>query len=105
MLRLLVAAGCGDDPAHIHERCLRGHSMKERGELDEADVYGALKAAVAVFDDHLEKISGRSVGLESSTHGTSVQRIAWFKRGMEGGQVSSFNTLLVVVTSRERVRI
>ncbi|ADV83236.1 protein of unknown function zinc metallopeptidase [Terriglobus saanensis SP1PR4] len=69
-----------------------GHSMKERGKLDEADVDDALKAAAAVGDDHLQKMSGRSVSPESFTHGTSAQRIAWFKRGMESGQVSSCKT-------------
>jgi uncharacterized protein len=69
-----------------------GHSMKERGKLDEADVDDALKAAAAVGDDHLQKMSGRSVSPESFTHGTSAQRIAWFKRGMDTGLVSSCNT-------------
>ncbi len=69
-----------------------GHSMQARGKLDEADVPDALKAAAAVGDDHLQKMSGRTVSPESFTHGSSAQRIAWFKRGMESGDVSSCNT-------------
>ena len=69
-----------------------GHSMQARGKLDEADVPDALKAAAAVGDDHLQRMSGRTVSPESFTHGSSAQRIAWFKRGMESGDVSSCNT-------------
>lgn len=69
-----------------------GHSAAQRGKLDPGDVEDALKAAAAVGDDHLQKMSGRAVSPESFTHGTSAQRIAWFKRGMETGEVSACNT-------------
>lgn len=60
--------------------------------IDSSDVEGALKAAAAVGDDHLQKMSGRAVSPESFTHGSSAQRIAWFKRGMQSGLVSACNT-------------
>lgn len=60
--------------------------------IDNKDVEGALKAASAVGDDHLQQMSGQAVSPESFTHGTSAQRIAWFKRGMQTGQVSSCDT-------------
>jgi uncharacterized protein len=37
-------------------------------------------------------MTGRAVSPESWTHGSSAQRTAWFKRGLEGGQVSSCPT-------------
>jgi len=69
-----------------------GYSMQQRGKLNEADVDDALKAASAVGDDHLQKMSGRTVSPDSFTHGSSAERIAWFKRGMQSGQVSACNT-------------
>jgi predicted metalloprotease len=69
-----------------------GHSTEERNIIHEDDVAAALKAAAAVGDDHLEKMSGRAVSPESWTHGASAQRTEWFKRGLEGGQVSSCPT-------------
>ncbi|MGA8086632.1 MAG: neutral zinc metallopeptidase [Terracidiphilus sp.] len=43
-------------------------------------------------DDHVQRMSGRAVSPESWTHRSSAQRTAWFKRGLEGGEVSSFPT-------------
>jgi predicted metalloprotease len=68
------------------------HSTQQRNIVHEDDVEDALKAAAAVGDDHLQKMSGRSISPESFTHGSSAQRIAWFKRGMQTGEVSSCNT-------------
>jgi predicted metalloprotease len=69
-----------------------GHSTEQRNIVHEDDVAGALKAAAAVGDDHLQRMSGRAVSPESWTHGSSAQRTEWFKRGLEGGQVSSCPT-------------
>jgi predicted metalloprotease len=69
-----------------------GHSTEQRNIVHENDVESALKAAAAVGDDHLQKMSGRAVSPESFTHGSSAQRTEWFKRGLEGGQVSSCPT-------------
>lgn len=69
-----------------------GHSTEQRNIVHESDVAAALKAAAAVGDDHLQRMSGRAVSPESWTHGSSAQRTQWFKRGLEGGQVSSCPT-------------
>jgi uncharacterized protein len=69
-----------------------GHSTEQRNIVHEDDVEGALRAAAAVGDAHLERMSGRAVSPESWTHGSSAQRTEWFKRGLEGGQVSSCPT-------------
>ena len=69
-----------------------GHSTEQRGLVKEADVEGALKAAAAVGDDHLQRMSGRAVSPESWTHGSSAQRVMWFKRGLETGDAGACNT-------------
>jgi predicted metalloprotease len=69
-----------------------GHSTQQRNIVHEDDVAAALRAAAAVGDDHLQRMSGRAVSPESWTHGSSAQRTEWFKRGLEGGQVSSCPT-------------
>ena len=69
-----------------------GHSTEQRNMVHPDDVAGAMKAAAAVGDDHLQKMSGRAESPESWTHGSSAQRTEWFNRGLQGGQVSSCPT-------------
>ncbi len=68
------------------------HSTEQRKMVHESDVEGALKAAAAVGDDHLQRMSGRAVSPESFTHGTSAQRQSWFRRGMQSGDPGACNT-------------
>lgn len=68
------------------------HSTEQRNIVHPDDIAGALKAAAAVGDDHLQKMSGRAVSPESFTHGTSAQRQFWFKRGLDGGTIDSCKT-------------
>ena len=69
-----------------------GHSTEQRGIVHPDDVQGALSAAAAVGDDHLEKMSGRAVSPESWTHGSSAEREQWFNSGLNGGTVQSCQT-------------
>lgn len=69
-----------------------GHSTEQRNIVHEDDVEGALKAAAAVGDDHLQKMSGRAESPESWTHGSSAQRTEWFQRGLQGGDVNGCTT-------------
>lgn len=69
-----------------------GHSTEQRNIVHPDDVAGALRAAAAVGDDHLQRMSGRAVSPESWTHGSSAQREHWFRQGLEGGQVSNCTT-------------
>jgi predicted metalloprotease len=68
------------------------HSTDERKLLESGDVESALGAAAAVGDDRLQKQATGHVSPESFTHGSSEQRMMWFKRGMSGGNVSACNT-------------
>jgi predicted metalloprotease len=65
------------------------HSTEQRRIVNKADIAGALKAAAAVGDDHLQRMSGRAISPESWTHGSSAERKQWFTRGLEGGTIQS----------------
>jgi predicted metalloprotease len=60
--------------------------------LQAGDVEEALNAASRIGDDTLQRESQGTVVPDSFTHGTSAQRVKWFKAGLESGQVSSCNT-------------
>jgi predicted metalloprotease len=65
---------------------------RARSILESGDVETALQAATAIGDDALQKQAQGYVVPDSFTHGTSAQRVRWFKRGLESGQVSACNT-------------
>ena len=69
-----------------------GHTTEQRNIVHPDDVAAALKAAAAVGDDHLQKMSGRAVSPETWTHGSSAQRTEWFKRGLGSGEVNNCTT-------------
>jgi uncharacterized protein len=60
--------------------------------LEEGDVESALRAAAAVGDDALQKRAQGYVVPESFTHGTSAERVGWFKRGLNGGTIAGCDT-------------
>ena len=60
--------------------------------LEAGDIDEALNAASQIGDDRLARTSGRAVSPDSFTHGTSQQRVSWFKRGLESGSVQSCDT-------------
>src|SRR5439155_3925573 len=60
--------------------------------LEQGDVEEALNAASQIGDDTLQRRSEGTVVPESFTHGSSAQRVAWFKRGLQSGSVAQCNT-------------
>jgi predicted metalloprotease len=68
------------------------HSTDQRHLLEAGDVDQALKAAAAVGDDRLQRMSTGHVNPDSFTHGSSAQRMHWFQQGFNGGTVESCNT-------------
>jgi predicted metalloprotease len=68
------------------------HSTQQRGLLDQGDIESALGAASAVGDDRLQKMSTGHVNPDSFTHGSSEQRMMWFRKGFDSGSVAACNT-------------
>lgn len=76
--------------------CLAGiwanHADRSRQILETGDIEEALNAASAIGDDRLQKQAGGYVVPESFTHGSSAQRVRWFKQGMTSGRFDACNT-------------
>ena len=68
------------------------HADKARQVLEQGDVEEALNAASQIGDDTLQRRSGNEVVPESFTHGTSAQRVGWFRRGLAAGDLQQCNT-------------
>ncbi|HBE71665.1 MAG TPA: metalloprotease [Planctomycetaceae bacterium] len=67
------------------------HAQKMKQILDPGDIEEALVAAQAIGDDTLMRNAGAAVRPDSFTHGTSEQRIYWFKRGLSRGDLREIN--------------
>jgi hypothetical protein len=68
------------------------HYAQRKGVVEPGDFEEALGAASAVGDDRLQRESQGYVVPDSFTHGTSTQRVEWFRRGFESGDVRQGNT-------------
>jgi hypothetical protein len=61
--------------------------------IEEGDIESAIKSANAIGDDRLQKRSTGFVSPERFTHGTSAQRVKWFRRGLESGDLSRLKAI------------
>lgn len=68
------------------------HANRSRQLLEEGDVEQGLNAASAIGDDKLQMQARGYVSPDSFTHGTSAQRVRWFKTGLESGDVARCDT-------------
>ena len=68
------------------------HADKARHILENGDIEKALNAATQIGDDALQKGAGRAVMPESFTHGSSEQRVRWFRRGIDSGDLQQCDT-------------
>jgi uncharacterized protein len=69
-----------------------GHSTNRKGLLEQGDVEEGMNAAASIGDDRIQsQVAGR-VRPESFTHGSSAQRVEWFRRGLETGNADSCDT-------------
>ncbi len=69
---------------------------ERQGQLEPGEINEALTAAAAVGDDRIQSQAGMRVDPDTFTHGTSEQRVSWFRRGFETGdprQCNTFNEL------------
>jgi len=69
-----------------------GHAARGKGLLEADDLERALTAATAIGDDRLQKQAGREVNPETFTHGSSAQRVRWFRAGFDRGKLSACDT-------------
>jgi uncharacterized protein len=76
--------------------CLAGlwarHAHEQRRILEQGDIEEGLNAAAAVGDDRLQRAGGGRVQPETFTHGSSEQRVRWFRRGLETGRLEACDT-------------
>ncbi len=68
------------------------HANQQFSILQNGDVDGALRAASSVGDDTLQKEGQGYIVPDSFTHGSSAQRVRWFQRGLDSGQVDACDT-------------
>lgn len=71
------------------------HANRSRQILEQGDVEEALTAASSIGDDRLQRKAQGYIVPESFTHGTSAQRVKWFKKGLTTGDIASCNTFEV----------
>ncbi|HJT16910.1 MAG TPA: neutral zinc metallopeptidase [Thermoanaerobaculia bacterium] len=69
-----------------------GHSTAQRNILEKGDAEEGLNAAASVGDDRIQRMSGRAVNPETFTHGSSQQRLTWFRRGLDSGRIEDCDT-------------
>jgi predicted metalloprotease len=69
------------------------HEQKLRDVLDPGDIDEALEAAKQIGDDRLQRKATGRVVPDSFTHGSSAQRMRWFRRGYESGDPAQGDTL------------
>ena len=76
--------------------CLAGiwanHNQQRTQFLEQGDVEEAMDAAHKIGDDYLQKSATGQVVPDSFTHGTSQQRMTWFKKGLTSGRIDSCDT-------------
>jgi uncharacterized protein len=68
------------------------HEADREGILEVGDIDEGLNAAAAVGDDRLQRMSTGHVNPDSFTHGSSAERVAWFRRGYTGGRPDDCDT-------------
>jgi hypothetical protein len=68
------------------------HSQQRQHWLQEGDIESAINAATAIGDDALQEQAQGRVVPDSFTHGTSAQRVRWFRTGLDSGDVGKCNT-------------
>jgi predicted metalloprotease len=75
-----------------HEASQAGRAALGKVELETGDVEEGMNAAASIGDDRIQRMSGTRVAPDRFTHGSSEQRVMWFRRGLESGKVQACET-------------
>ena len=86
-VRMELQADCYAGVWAANAKDAHGQALLEPGDAEEG-----LRAANAIGDDTLQRSAGRSPVPDSFTHGTSAERMAWLRRGLQTGDASKCNT-------------
>jgi uncharacterized protein len=70
----------------------QGRAAQGKVELEPGDVEEGLNAAASIGDDRIQRMAGARVAPDRFTHGSSEQRVAWFRRGLESGNIQACDT-------------
>jgi predicted metalloprotease len=91
-VRMELQADCYAGVWAANARDAQGQPVMEAGDAEEG-----LRAAHAIGDDTLQRSAGRTPMPDSFTHGTSAERVAWLKRGLESGDPARCDTFSGVI--------
>jgi len=68
------------------------NATEQRSVLEQGDIEEGLQAAASVGDDRLQRMGGGTVNPDAFTHGSSAERVAWFRKGLTGGRLAECDT-------------
>ena len=75
-----------------HQAAQPGRAAQQKVELESGDIEEGLNAAASIGDDRIQRMSGERVAPDRFTHGSSEQRVSWFRRGFERGDMEACET-------------
>jgi predicted metalloprotease len=75
-----------------HAASQPGRAAQGKVELEAGDVEAGLRAAAAIGDDRLQRMATGHIAPDRFTHGSSAQRVEWFRRGLESGDPNACDT-------------
>jgi uncharacterized protein len=75
-----------------HHAAEPGRAAQGKVELESGDIEEGLNAAAAIGDDRIQRMSGSRVAPDNFTHGSSEQRVTWFRRGFDRGEIQACET-------------
>jgi uncharacterized protein len=75
-----------------HQAAQPGRAAQGKVELEQGDVEEGLNAAASIGDDRIQRMSGSRIAPDRFTHGSSEQRVAWFRRGLDSGNIQACET-------------
>jgi uncharacterized protein len=75
-----------------HQAAQPGRAAQGKVELETGDLEEGLNAAASIGDDRIQRMSGSRVAPDRFTHGSSEQRVTWFRRGLDAGNLQACET-------------